>query len=593
MKISRKQCERVVRNFKEEKEKTTKAIEKASDDEARERLQRYSDSLDAAIDKIDMYKDTLYTQEELNKQAGIENECSMYPPDIFYEFKVFKFQNLLHLAADASNYIQTQYNKGVDKVRGTIKKVFKGKEEDVDKSGNAKKKSPINATELKNTIKAVTSHFIETDNGAHLFDVNLATIDISECKLGDVYELTDVICEDLENRYKGMKFYTNTSGDYCEIHMMNPIPVTFNEEADADYGYMNESDIETLKEYASLVRLTLEYVSYSPETILTDLLESNIGFDEAHAIMELQQFSGINNSDDVWDRLVDKYYHDEMQYHTQDQIEENTLLNDLQYNFNGEEIPFDVQVEACGLMRDILNEGILNKDKPKNDKDKKKFIDFKVDVKKNQQNAKPQKKDDGKKFGISVGVNASKDKNDKKENKGGGIDFSGVKVAMQGLKSKVANLGVKEKEVSRDLDVAAAGFMRSIENALTSNRREGIIKGSIIPSFSKCLKTALGAGAIAVVADPATAIIALFGAFAGSKYLNNKERMLLLDEVEVELKVVEKEIQMAESDGDMQKYRKLLTYQKKLKKESFKLRYKLSKKMGKDYLTRHDNEDND
>jgi uncharacterized membrane protein (DUF106 family) len=282
-----------------------------------------------------------------------------------------------------------------------------------------------------------------------------------------------------------------------------------------------------------------------------------------------------------------------MQYHTQDQIEENTLLNDLQYNFNGEEIPFDVQVEACGLMRDILNEGILNKDKPKNDKDKKKFIDFKVDVKKNQQNAKPQKKDDGKKFGISVGVNASKDKNDKKENKGGGIDFSGVKVAMQGLKSKVANLGVKEKEVSRDLDVAAAGFMRSIENALTSNRREGIIKGSIIPSFSKCLKTALGAGAIAVVADPATAIIALFGAFAGSKYLNNKERMLLLDEVEVELKVVEKEIQMAESDGDMQKYRKLLTYQKKLKKESFKLRYKLSKKMGKDYLTRHDNEDND
>jgi hypothetical protein len=591
MKISRKQCERVVRNFKEEKEKTTKAIEKASDDEARERLQKYSDSLDAAIDKIDMYKDTLYTSEELNKQAGIENEAAMNAPTTFYEFKVFKFQNLLHLAADASNYIQTQYNKGVDKVRGKLKKVFTSKEEDVDKSGNAKKKSPVNATAFKDTIKNITAHFTETYNGTRLFDVNLITIDISESKLDDIYELTDVICEDLENRYRGMKFYTNTSGDYCEIHMMNPVPIIFSEDAEENDGYMNESDVETLKEYANLVRLTLEYVSYSPETILTDLLESNIGFDEAHAIMELQQFSGINNSDDVWDRLVDKYYHNEMQYHTQDQIEENTLLNDLQYNFNGEEIPFDVQVEACGLMRDILNEGILNKDKPKNDKDKKKFIDFKVDVKKGQQNAKPQKKDDGKKFGVSAGVNVKKDK---KENKGGGgIDFSGVKVAMQGLKSKVANLGVKEKEVSRDLDVAASGFMRSIENALTSNRREGIIKGSIIPSFSKCLKTALGAGAIAVIADPATAIIALFGAFAGSKYLNDKERMLLLDEVEVELKVVEKEIQIAESDGDMQKYRKLLTYQKKLKKESFKLRYKLSKKMGKDYITRNYDKDDD
>jgi flagellar motility protein MotE (MotC chaperone) len=135
--------------------------------------------------------------------------------------------------------------------------------------------------------------------------------------------------------------------------------------------------------------------------------------------------------------------------------------------------------------------------------------------------------------------------------------------------------------------------MRSIENALTSDRREGIIKGSIIPSFSKCLKTALGAGAIAVVADPTTACIALLGALAGSRYLNNRERMLLLDEIEVELKVVEKEIQKAEQDDDMEKYRKLLTYQKKLRKEDFKLRYKLSRKMGKDYITKSNRGDDD
>ena len=62
--------------------------------------------------------------------------------------------------------------------------------------------------------------------------------------------------------------------------------------------------------------------------------------------------------------------------------------------------------------------------------------------------------------------------------------------------------------------------------------------------------------------------------------------MLLLDEIEVELQVVNKELQRAESNDDMKKYRQLLTYQKKLKKEDFKLRYSLSRKMGKDYITK-------
>jgi hypothetical protein len=588
MKISRKQCDRILRNFKEEKEKTTKALEKANDDN-REKLQKYSDSLDAAIDKIDMYRGTLYTTDEIKKQDDITTEATHNAPTSFTEFKVFKFQNLMSLAADASNFIQTQYNKGVNNIRGKIKKVFK-KDEDVDKDGNSKSKPAVNTSALKDTIKNITSHFTETDEGVHLFDVILATIDITECDIDDIYEMANIITQGLENRYKNMKFYSNTNDLFCEIHMMDPEPVVFNEEADEEDGYFNPTDIDTIVEFANTNRLIQQYVSYSPETIMEDLLESDIGFNEAYAIMELQQFSGINSSDEIWDKLVDKYSHNDMEYHTQDQIEENTLLNDLQYEFGAAEIPFDVQVEACGLMRDILNEGLLNKDKPKNDKDKKKFIDFKVDVKKNQQ-VKPQKKDDGKKFGVGVGVNVKNDK--KKDNNGGGIDFSGVKLAIQGMKSKVKNLGVKEKEVSRDLDVAANGFMRSIENALTNNRREGIIQGSIIPSFSKCLKTALGAGAVAVVADPATACIALLGAFAGSRYLNNRERMLLLDEIEVELKVVEKELQKAEQDDDMQKYRKLLTYQKKLKKESFKLRYKLSKKMAKDYITRNDGGDED
>jgi hypothetical protein len=385
MKISRKQCDRVMRNFKDEKKQVEKSIEKA-DDESREKLQKYSDSLDAAIDKIEMYRDTLYTSEEILKQNKVETEAACNPPTAFDEFKVFKFQNLINLAATASDYIQTQYNKGVDKIRAKVKKVFK-KDEDVDKDGNAKKKPAINDKALKDTFKLITSHLTETYNGLYAFDANLVTLDITECSLDEVYEFANAICEDLQNHYKNMRFYTNTSESFCEIHMSDPEPVLLSDEAEECIGYFNKSDIDTIKEYAVTSRLLEEYVSYSPETIMTDLLESDIGFNEAHAIMELQQFSGINNADDVWDKLVDKYSHDSMEYHSQNQIEENTLLNDLQYNFDGSEIPFEVQVEACGLMRDILNEGILNKDKP-NDKKKEKFIDFHSDIKKNEKTGK-------------------------------------------------------------------------------------------------------------------------------------------------------------------------------------------------------------
>ena len=284
-----------------------------------------------------------------------------------------------------------------------------------------------------------------------------------------------------------------------------------------------ESDIHTISEMLYLSRLYEMYTSYKPDEILTDLLSSDLGFEEAYCIMDLQKYSGINESDEVWDKLKDKYMNRKYDSNDYAKINENTLLNELSYEFGGSNIPFNIQVEACGIMRRILNEG---------------------------------------------------------------FDTSSIKVAIQGMKNKVKNLGVKEKEISRDMDVAANGFMRSIENAMTNDRREAIIKGSIIPSFSKCIKIAIGACTVGFLFDPVVAIIGLMGGLAGSKYLNNRERMLLLDEIEVELKVVEKELQRAENEDDMTKYRKLLTYQKRLKKEDFKLRYNISRKMGKDYITR-------
>lgn len=156
------------------------------------------------------------------------------------------------------------------------------------------------------------------------------------------------------------------------------------------------------------------------------------------------------------------------------------------------------------------------------------------------------------------------------------VNLNSIKLAMEGLKKKVVDLGSKEQEFSRNLDATVNHFVQSMQNALTNDRREAIIKGSVIPSFSKCIKYAIVIAGIGVVTQGV--IIPVIVAFCGlalSAKISVSERSLLLDEIDIELKALEKEIQMAEDARNMKKYRALLTYQKKLQREKQRIRYNL------------------
>lgn len=150
-----------------------------------------------------------------------------------------------------------------------------------------------------------------------------------------------------------------------------------------------------------------------------------------------------------------------------------------------------------------------------------------------------------------------------------------VKLALQNAKVKLRDLSTKEKSMWQSVDAAGSGLVKSIEKAMTSDRREAIIKGSIIPSFSKCIKGAIALAGAGLVFGPMGALITALGGLAVSKTLNARERKLLFDEIDTELKVVEKEIEIAQNDGNMKKYRFLLNYQKKLTREYQRIRYGL------------------
>lgn len=152
------------------------------------------------------------------------------------------------------------------------------------------------------------------------------------------------------------------------------------------------------------------------------------------------------------------------------------------------------------------------------------------------------------------------------------FSLNGLKLAIQNMKAKVKELSTKEKSFWQTIDVHMSVFKRNVEKALTSDRREAIIKGSIIPSFSKCIKTALLFGGVAIW-NPVAALIGALGAFGASKALNMREKQLIYDEIETELKVVDKQLQLADNDGDMEKYRFLLQYQKKLERERQRIKY--------------------
>jgi hypothetical protein len=71
--------------------------------------------------------------------------------------------------------------------------------------------------------------------------------------------------------------------------------------------------------------------------------------------------------------------------------------------------------------------------------------------------------------------------------------------------------------------------------------------------------------------NPPLAIISAIGGFAVSKNLTKKERALMYDDVMIELKIVEKELQMAEDKNQIKKMRELMRLKKELERTAARI----------------------
>lgn len=152
---------------------------------------------------------------------------------------------------------------------------------------------------------------------------------------------------------------------------------------------------------------------------------------------------------------------------------------------------------------------------------------------------------------------------------------SKLKLAQSQLKRSTEALKDKEKELSEKIDVDMSQTHKSIEKALTNNNREAVIKGSLIPSASRCIKAAVITGAAWAV-NPAIAVIGAVGAFAMSKKLQKRERQLILDDIEIELQMCDKYLRIAEDKNDMKATRNILQTKRALQRQQQRLKYDMS-----------------
>ena len=158
-----------------------------------------------------------------------------------------------------------------------------------------------------------------------------------------------------------------------------------------------------------------------------------------------------------------------------------------------------------------------------------------------------------------------------------------LRMASMKLRNAIQKMSDKEKSISKSIDVGLNNLTKSTERALTNDNRESIIKGSILPSASKIIKLAIVNAGLIAIGQPILAVIATLGYLGASAKFKAKERQMLIDEIEIELKMCQKYIDIAEQKNDMKALKQLLMIQRDLERQQQRIKYKMKAEFGQKY----------
>lgn len=166
-----------------------------------------------------------------------------------------------------------------------------------------------------------------------------------------------------------------------------------------------------------------------------------------------------------------------------------------------------------------------------------------------------------------------------------------LKMASMKLKNTFHKLKDKDRQISKSVDLGLNNFKKGVERSLTNDNRESIIKGSILPSASKVIKLAIVNAGLVAIGQPVLAVIATLGYLGTSAKYKAKERQMLIDEIEIELKMCRKYIEIAEQKNDMKALKQLLMIERDLSRQHQRIKYKMKAELGQKYYDAKSSED--
>ena len=539
--LKRNQIEKVLKNYKSEINKVERKLDKTNNEKTKERLNKYHEELSSQYSVLKEYSDSLKTERELDEEDEIYEAC--LAEGIFDKITVG--EELDHV----KKIIQFEFKRVLERLRIASKNKY------------------------KRYFDNGTFYFVaeeEINNFLYSFDKELGryldaagNICMSFCKCNieelfgeDFKNNAFSILDDLSNFCKiGANDKVNISyeGTGNEVYLiftyLEPLYISADIRSEVRENYFHPMTFNSLGTIVEISNIFETMEKYPINEFIEDLIEEATSPLEVQDIIKYLSTSSLFSIDETTNILMairenTNSIHREYIIHMIDRfVKESVNMNEPEFDLE----TFKEDVEIYTLLSEGLKETIAEKIKQTKEK-------------------------------AAIKKDETKDKlNKAKEaiNKKASAASVTAQLGAQAAKGKTKELDSKQRQLSKQLDDGLSVLAKRIEQAAISKNREQIIKGSVLPSASRIIKNAITFGAAWAV-NPAIAAIGALSMLFVSKNATKRERALILDEIDIELKIVERKIARAEAEDNDEVVRNLYQIQNKLRREKQRLKYRMA-----------------
>lgn len=525
----RKYADAMVQKYQRELELVENKINKTKDEKKVENLKEYKKKLQDSVYKLEDYRDSLYTEKELDSRWETQNESSNSLYDEILKFEKEKPVSMEDYFKYYNTQVSSQVRKSIDGLSSVLLAKYKY-------LLNSNILSIIDNTEINkltnlNPNSLVT--YLDTDNKlcmpiAHFMCLNYIK-EYAKKTNKDIIDILSDICDYVQDLL---------DTDYCCMFVGNDelytIVLSFN------IPIMVESDIKEHTMHNEVIKTISKVLAVEEQM-------NKLSQEDIDKIMQ------------TIDDTIDMY---SMPY-----------IDSLTQLFINTTDVFDLDFMSKVYQEHRVN--LINSDKPNKYSRSSCLYENKILLDKNKYAVNDRINPFTKLFSVNEAIQSIKEYSDIVDRTESIEEISAsnhAKLALDRMKKSTRHLSDKEKMMSSRIDYSVEKFNDEVQNAIVSRNRESVIKGSLMPKASNIIKLAI-ATPVAFMINPAIAVVGIIAGIAVKKYLTEKERQFILDEIDIQLKLVEKKISLAESNNDMKSMEELLKLEKRLRRERQRIHY--------------------